>query len=53
MQMGDGIWLRDAYYGERAETFDARLGHQPEAERPSSCPARSACGRSLTTISKW
>ena len=25
---GDGIWLRNAYFGER-ETFDACLGHQP------------------------
>lgn len=28
MQQGDGIWLRDARWGE-AETFDACLGHQP------------------------
>jgi uncharacterized protein (TIGR03437 family) len=27
---GDGIWLRDAFYGER-ETFDACFGHQPGA----------------------
>ena len=25
---GNGIWLRNAYYGEK-ETFDACLGHQP------------------------
>ena len=25
---GDGIWLRNAYYGE-AQTFDSCLGHQP------------------------
>ncbi len=29
-QSGDGIWLRNAYYGEK-ETFDACLGHQPGA----------------------
>jgi uncharacterized protein (TIGR03437 family) len=28
MQQGDGIWLRDAYWGE-AQTFDACNGHQP------------------------
>jgi uncharacterized protein (TIGR03437 family) len=28
MQSGDGIWLRDAYFGER-DTFDACLAHQP------------------------
>ncbi len=28
MQMGDGIWLRDAYFGE-VETFDSCLAHQP------------------------
>ena len=28
MQMGDGIWLRDAYFGE-IETFDSCLAHQP------------------------
>ena len=28
MQSGDGIWLRDALYGE-AETFDSCLAHQP------------------------
>ncbi len=27
-QRGDGIWLRDAFYGE-AQTFDACVGHQP------------------------
>ena len=27
-QTGDGIWLRNGYYGER-ETFDACFGHQP------------------------
>ena len=27
---GNGIWLRNAYYGEK-ETFDACLGHQPGA----------------------
>ena len=25
---GDGIWIRNAYYGE-AQTFDKCLGHQP------------------------
>ena len=25
---GDGIWLRNAYYGE-SQTFDRCLGHQP------------------------
>ena len=28
MQMGDGVWLRDAYFGE-VETFDSCLAHQP------------------------
>jgi uncharacterized protein (TIGR03437 family) len=28
MQQGDGIWVRNAYYGE-AQTFDKCLGHQP------------------------
>lgn len=28
MQTGDGVWLRDAYFGER-DTFDACLAHQP------------------------
>lgn len=28
MQTGDGIWVRNAYYGER-QTFDACVGHQP------------------------
>lgn len=28
MQSGDGIWLRNAYYGE-AQTFDSCVGHQP------------------------
>ncbi len=28
MQMGDGVWLRDAYFGE-IETFDSCLAHQP------------------------
>lgn len=28
MQSGDGIWLRNAYYGE-AQTFDSCIGHQP------------------------
>ncbi len=28
MQTGDGIWLRDAYFGER-DTFDSCLAHQP------------------------
>ncbi len=27
-QQGDGIWVRNAYYGE-AQTFDKCLGHQP------------------------
>lgn len=27
-QAGDGVWLRDAYFGER-DTFDACLAHQP------------------------
>ncbi len=27
-QSGDGVWLRDAYFGE-AQTFDACVGHQP------------------------
>lgn len=27
-QQGDGIWLRNAFYGE-AQTFDACVGHQP------------------------
>jgi uncharacterized protein (TIGR03437 family) len=27
-QQGDGIWLRDAFFGE-AQTFDACVGHQP------------------------
>lgn len=27
-QQGDGIWLRNAYFGE-AQTFDACVGHQP------------------------
>ena len=26
---GDGIWLRNAYYGE-AQTFDSCVGHQPQ-----------------------
>ncbi len=29
MQTGDGIWVRNAYYGER-QTFDACVGHQPQ-----------------------
>src|SRR5260370_23770880 len=28
MQTGDGIWLRNAYFGEQ-ETFDSCFGHQP------------------------
>lgn len=28
MQAGDGVWLRDAYFGE-VETFDSCLAHQP------------------------
>ena len=28
MQQGDGVWLRNAYFGE-AQTFDACVGHQP------------------------
>ena len=28
MQAGDGVWLRDAYFGER-DTFDSCLAHQP------------------------
>ncbi|MBY0508271.1 MAG: YHYH protein [Bryobacteraceae bacterium] len=28
MQSGDGVWLRDALFGER-DTFDACLAHQP------------------------
>ncbi|MBM3785921.1 MAG: YHYH protein [Acidobacteria bacterium] len=28
MQQGDGVWARDAYFGE-AQTFDACTGHQP------------------------
>jgi len=28
MQTGDGVWLRDALFGER-DTFDACLAHQP------------------------
>jgi hypothetical protein len=28
-QSGDGIWYRNAYYGE-AQTFDRCLGHQPQ-----------------------
>jgi hypothetical protein len=28
MQQGDGVWLRNAFYGE-AQTFDACVGHQP------------------------
>ncbi len=28
MQSGDGVWLRNAYYGEQ-ETFDSCFGHQP------------------------
>jgi uncharacterized protein (TIGR03437 family) len=27
-QQGDGVWVRNAYYGE-AQTFDKCLGHQP------------------------
>jgi len=28
MQQGDGVWSRDAYFGE-AQTFDSCTGHQP------------------------
>jgi len=28
MQQGDGVWARDAYFGE-AQTFDSCTGHQP------------------------
>ena len=28
MLTGDGVWLRDAYFGE-IETFDSYLAHQP------------------------
>ena len=28
MQNGDGVWLRDAFFGER-DTFDSCLAHQP------------------------
>ena len=28
MQRGDGIWIRNAYYGE-LQTFDRCFGHQP------------------------